>query len=84
MAKWIKVHATYSGEPMWLNADLIWRMTDYKDSPRPQLPIYVPGKTMILKSDMTDDYCIVTETQEQIMELIDDATALANALKGDK
>ena len=38
---------------------------------------------MILRSDQQDDYISVCETPEEIMELIDAATALADALKGD-
>lgn len=79
MAKWIRVHTSYKGEAIWLNSDLIWRILPFKDIGRPG---YELCRAMILRSDIQDDYFTVTETPEQIMELIDAATALADALKG--
>lgn len=81
MAKWIKVHVTWKREPTWVNTNHIWRIARV-NIPGNHTHSHT-GRAMILRSDQQDDYISVCETPEEIMELIDAATALADALKGD-
>jgi hypothetical protein len=78
MAKWIPVHLSYTKELVWLNASLIWRITSYRDAQQKH-----PAKSMILKSDISDDYICVTETLDELMALINKASLLAAQISGE-
>lgn len=78
MAKWIIVHASWNDKPIWLNAELIWKIeTGVPDKHRP-----IDG-AWIFKSDQPDDFTRVRETPEEIMALIDKATLLVAKVSGD-
>lgn len=71
---WIIVHLSYTGDPCAVNTDQIWRIVRYKGAGT------VPGKCMIFRSDIQDDYFVVTETFEEVMALIDKATLLVSQI----
>lgn len=78
MAKWIIVHASWDGKPIWLNAERIWKIE--AGAPDKHRPI---DGSWIFKSDQSDDYTRVRETPEELMTLIDKAALLAAQVSGD-